>query len=95
MQTLNSLRPSPPTGGPANDVGAPGRTPAGGAWRALWAVPAAATLLALPTSPGTWPSLALVAASVLVLHADSITRRARRGLSTRRRGHPTGQRLRS
>lgn len=52
-------------------------------WRVLWVVPAAGWVLALPTSPSKWPALALLVASALVLHADSIARAIRRRLGSR------------
>ena len=52
-------------------------------WRMLWVLPAAGWVLALPESPAKWPALALLAASALVLHADSIARPIRRRLGSR------------
>lgn len=52
-------------------------------WRALWVVPAAAWVLTLPESTSKWPALALLMASALVLHADSIARPIRRRLGNR------------
>jgi len=52
-------------------------------WRALWVLPAAAWVLTLPASPSTWPALALLVASALVLHADAIARPIQRRLGTR------------
>ena len=49
-------------------------------WRVFWVVPAAGWVLALPESPSKGPALALLAASALVLHADSIARPIRRRL---------------
>jgi len=52
-------------------------------WRVLWVVPAAGWVLALPESPSQWPALALLVASALVLHADSIAHPIRRRLGNR------------
>jgi len=52
-------------------------------WRALWVVPAAGWVLTLPEAPSKWPALALLTASALVLHADSIARPIRRRLGSR------------
>lgn len=46
-------------------------------WRLLWAVPAFGALVVMPESPAKWPALALLMASVSVLHADSILRTVR------------------
>ena len=53
-------------------------------WRVLWVVPAAGWVLTLPESPSKGPALALLAASALVLHADSIARPIRRRLGGHR-----------
>jgi hypothetical protein len=52
-------------------------------WRVLWVVLAAGWVLTLPDSPSKWPALALLVASALVLHADSIARPIRRRLAGR------------
>ena len=60
------------------DAGPRQRAIAFASWRLLWVLPVAGWVLALPDSPAKWPALALLAASALVLHADTIARPIRR-----------------